>query len=101
MVEAKLNRTVERLRCDVHAAFGERIPFKTLCKVLGFNSIDALKRAIRGGLDVTIHSDLHCGERYIQTDELLELLVHHYLKVADAKITNRESGGVYVEIIDR
>lgn len=101
MVEAKLNRILERLRRDVHAAFGECIPIKTLCNVLGFNSIDALKRAIRGGLDVTIHSNPHSGERYIQSDELLELLVHHYLKVADANITNRESGGVYVEIIDR
>jgi hypothetical protein len=101
LVEAKLNRTLGRLRHDVRAAFGECIPIKIFCNVLGFNSIDALKRAIRGGLDVTIHSNPHSGERYIQTNELLELLVHHYLKVADAKITNRESGGVYVEIIDR
>ena len=86
MVDVKQNRIIERLRRDTCAAFGERISIKTLCNVLGFNTGDALKRAIRDDLDLTIHSNPHGGERYIQTDELLELLVYQYLKAMATKI---------------
>lgn len=101
MVDVKLNRIIERVKRDTHAAFGERISIKTLCDVLGFNTSDALKRAIRDDLDLTIHSIPHGGERYIQTDELLELLVYQHRKAMAAKINHVKSGGVYVEIIDR
>jgi len=76
----------EKLQSHMYVVFGGRIPLKTLCHVLGFSSIDALRRAIRNELPLTIYSDPSNGERYVLTDELIKLLAARYQRAASSNL---------------
>lgn len=82
MTQAQKSRLFERLQDDTHAVFGERIPMKLLCSVLWFNTEDALKRAVKGRLPLSVRCDLLNGERYVPCDELIDLIVAQYSKAA-------------------
>jgi hypothetical protein len=75
-------RVLGRLKRDLRAAFGARIPIDTLGSVLGFSSAETLQQALKRTLRLNIHFDQQRGQPYVNTDELLSLLNAKYEEAA-------------------
>lgn len=93
MTNPKNVRVLGRLKCDLRAVFGARIPIDAIGSVLGFSSAETLQQALKRTLKLNIHFDSQSGQPYVSTDELFSLLNAEYEKAA-----RHEDNSIFEEV---
>jgi len=86
LVDQQKGRVIEMLCRDMHSVYGERILLKQLAGLLWFGTDSSLQWGIKGQLPLTLHSDPNNGERYVLTDELVNLLVARYQRAVSGDV---------------